>query len=388
MKINNSYYFDHQASCPLDARVFEAMSRFMVNNVGNAHSNEHLFGWEAGKAVENAKIRIAEMVGCDPDEIFLTSGATESNNLALKGYSFGARKRLIHSSIEHKCVIETSRFLKEADGLDVEIVGVDGEGNINLDELAHLADHNTGIFSFIGVHNEVGTIQNFEKIADICREHEIIIHADMAQSPLAMSIPTIINHVDTMSLSAHKFYGPMGIGCLYIRRDIQQHYSAIIHGGGQQSNMRSGTIPVPLAVGMGEASKMIIENEKGSSELRKKNELLWRELKALGSFVSLNGPVISKRHPANLNVSFLGFDNADIIAALQPQLAISSGSACTTGYLEPSHVLRSMGMSTDRISSAIRIGLGRQTSDDDIREAVGLLQGILARLSKAAYVRH
>ncbi len=384
MQINNSYYFDHQASCPLDCRVFDEMRRFMVNSVGNAHSNEHAFGWGAEKAVTDAKANIAEIVGCDPDEIFFTSGATEANNLALKGYDYGTRKRLIHSDIEHKCIIETGRYLHKKEGLAIETIGVDDSGNINLDELAESADESVSIFSFIGVHNEVGTIQNFQKIADICRQHDIKIHADMAQAPLAISLPSIISQVDTLSLSAHKYYGPMGIGCLYIRRDIQHLYSPIIHGGGQQDGMRSGTTPVPLVVGMGEASKIIAETEMVISTLRDKNQLLWEELKTLGSSVVLNGPDILDRHPANLNVSFLGFDSADIIAVVQPKLAISSGSACTTGYPEPSHVLQNMGLSNDRISSAIRISLGRQTSEDDIHSAVQILRHALERLPKAA----
>jgi len=383
MKIHNLYYFDHQATCPLDYRVFDEMSRFMVNSVGNAHSSEHAFGWEAERAVTNAKTNIAKMVGCDPDELFFTSGATEANNLALKGYDYGTRKSLIHTSIEHKCVIETGRYLQAKEGFTVEAIGVDGDGNINLDELAESADENVSIFSFIGAHNEVGTIQNFEKIADICRYRDIKIHADMAQAPLAISLPSIISQVDTLSLSAHKYYGPMGIGCLYIRRDIQHLYNPIIHGGGQQTGMRSGTVPVPLAVGMGEASKIIAETEMEGWTLRDKNKLLWDELKTLGSLV-LNGPEISKRHPANLNVSFLGFDSADIISAVQPQLAVSSGSACATRYPEPSHVLQNMGMSNDRVSSAIRISLGRETSKDDIHNAVQVLRRVLERLPKAS----
>ncbi|MFT5331039.1 MAG: cysteine desulfurase [Parasphingorhabdus sp.] len=384
MRISNSYYYDHQATCPLDSRVFDKMSHLMANSVGNAHSSEHAFGWESEKAVADAKAKIGAMVGCDNDEIFFTSGATEANNLALKGFDYGTRNTLMHTSIEHKCVIETGRYLQEREGLNLISIGVDEEGYANLDELTQLADENVGIFSFIGVHNEVGTIQNFQKIADICRRYDIKIHADMAQAPLAISLPSIIDHIDTLSLSAHKYYGPMGIGCLYIRRDIQHLYSPIIHGGGQQEGMRSGTIPVPLAVGMGEASKIIVETETEGSVLRDKNKLLWEGLKTVGAPAVLNGPDISKRHPANLNVSFMGFDSADIIAAVQPQLAISSGSACTTGYPEPSHVLQNMGLSADRVSSAVRMSLGRQTSEDDIHRAVQILGRVLERLPKAA----
>jgi len=383
MQINNSYYFDHQATCPLDSRVFKKMSHFMANSVGNAHSSEHAFGWESEKAVANAKADISEMVGCDPDELFFTSGATEANNFALKGLERGARRRLIHTDIEHKCVIETGRYLHAKEGLSVESIGVDHEGNLKLDELAESVNENVSLFSFIGVHNEVGTIQNFEKIADICRQHDIKIHVDMAQAPLAISLPNIIDHVDTLSLSAHKYYGPMGIGCLYIRRDIQHLYSPMIHGGGQQAGMRSGTIPVPLAVGMGEASKILVESKTETSKLRDKNKLLWEGLMTLASSVVLNGPDLSERHPANLNVSFLGYNNADIIAAVQPQLAISSGSACTTGYPEPSHVLQNMGLSDDRVSSAVRISLGRLTSEDDIHSAVQILRRVLEKLPKA-----
>lgn len=355
----------------------------MANSVGNAHSSEHAFGWESEKAVADAKAKIAAMVGCDGDEIFFTSGATEANNLALKGFDYGTKNTLMHTNIEHKCVIETARYLQEREGLNLISIGVDEEGYANLDELAQLADENVGIFSFIGVHNEVGTIQNFQEIADICRRYDIKIHADMAQAPLALSLPSIIDHIDTLSLSAHKYYGPMGIGCLYIRRDIQHLYSPIIHGGGQQEGMRSGTIPVPLAVGMGEASKIILETETQVSALRDKNKLLWEGLKTVGAPAVLNGPDIAKRHPANLNVSFLGFDSADIIAAVQPQLAISSGSACTTGFPEPSHVLQNMELSADRVSSAVRISLGRQTTDEDIHNMVQILRHALEKLPKA-----
>lgn len=382
MKINNNYYLDHQATCPLDTLVFEEMSRYMINSVGNSHSNEHAFGWDAEKAIASAKFNIAEMVGCDPDEIFFTSGATEANNLALKGFDYSDRAGLLHSSIEHKCVIETARYLQKSKNLNIQTVGVNKEGYINLDELEQLANENISVLSFIGVHNEIGTIQDFERIANICRQHNIKIHADMAQAPLAISLSNVIDHVDTLSLSAHKYYGPMGIGCLYIRRDIQHLYNPIIHGGGQQEGMRSGTIPVPLAVGMAVASKIIMENPNHSLALREKNKLLWQEIHRLIPNTKLNGPNLSERHPSNLNVSFLGYESADIIAAIQPTVAISSGSACTSGSIEPSYTLINIGLPNARVSSAVRISLGRHTTFSDIKIVAEDLKNIICKLPK------
>ncbi len=384
MKISNSYYFDHQATCPLDSSVFDEMCHFMVNSVGNSHSSEHAFGWEAGNAVSNATTKIAEMVGCDPDEIFFTSGATEANNLAIKGYGFGTRETLIHSSIEHKCVIEAGRYLEAQGGLKIRSVGVDTEGRIDLDELVAMASNTISMFSFIGVNNEIGTIQDFHKIADICRRHGIKIHADMAQAPLAMNLRDMIDCVDTLSLSAHKYYGPMGIGCLYIRRDVQHEYSPQIHGGGQQSGMRSGTVPVPLAVGMGKASEIIMQNTSERDDMRAVNQLLWDQIKKLDFEVALNGPSLNDRHPGSLNVSFAGFDSADIIAAVQPHLAISSGSACSSGTIEPSYVVQNSTRNFERSKSAIRFGIGRSTNENDVGNAVAILDRALRKISEIA----
>lgn len=380
----NSLYFDHQATCPLDQRVFDEMSASMMGSVGNPHSAEHSFGWRAEKAVSEAKYKIANLVGCDSDEIFFTSGATEANNLALKGLDYSVRNSAIICPIDHKCVIEAARHIEKTRRVDLKWLGVDRVGQIDMDSLRKIVDENVAVISVIGVHNEIGTIQNLREISLICRPLGIKIHADMAQAPAAISLRDVIDYVDTFSLSAHKYYGPMGIGCLYIRRDIQSDYEPILHGGGQQSGLRSGTVPVSLAVGMGAASQLIQVGNDERASLRQRNKLLWEEILKLGFPVELNGPDLDHRHPGNLNVSFLGFEAEDIIAALQPKLAISSGSACTSGMPEPSYVLKATGLSSERVSSAIRLSIGRYTTVDDIQSGVALINDVLARLPRIA----
>lgn len=384
MRIREKIYLDHQASCPLDPAVFEKMRSAWMDGVGNPHSSEHAFGWDAAKAVDTASAQLAQLIGADSDEIFFTSGATEANNLALKGYSAVGRRKIITSTIEHKCVLETLRHLREAGKAEVVTIGVNSEGKLDLDALALAADEDTHTISIIGVNNEIGTVQSIDEVAAIARSVGARLHLDLAQAVTAVPLTNLAHSAETISLSAHKFYGPMGVGCLYVNRRLHPDLAPILHGGGQQRGLRPGTLPVPLCVGMGSAAASYLEEDARDREhaaLRAINCYLWEKIQRLPFETHLNGPALDKRHPGNLNVSFSGFDAQDIIGAVQPKLAISSGSACTSGMPEPSYVIKALGVSDDRLHSAIRLSIGRWTTRADIDDGVAILASALERLS-------
>ena len=384
MEKDTRLYLDHQATCPLDQRVFAVMTEHFAGPAANPHSSEHSFGWQAANAVLAAQEQVAALIGADTDEIVFTSGATEANNLALRGRDYRERRKIIVTSIEHKCVLEAARTLELDHGVEVVRLDVDETGVVRLDQLERLADENTAVVSVIGVHNEIGTIQPLAKIADIVSRAGAKLHLDMAQAPMAIDLSDIAPLADSISLSAHKMYGPMGIGCLYFRREEQESLRPLIVGGGQQAGLRSGTVPVALAAGMGEAADIVAQSAQERATLRELNERLWQGLQALPFTVELNGPALDARHPGNLNVSFPGYDSRDIIAALQPAVAISSGSACTSGTEEPSYVVRALGHSIDRARSALRLSIGRTTTEDDIALAVGSINDVLNKVALAA----
>ena len=379
MRKGDSIYLDHQASCPIDGRVLDAVRKAFSDGIGNPHSSEHSFGWRAADAVGRAQEQVASLLGADRDEIVFTSGATEANNLALLGRRYSDRKKVIITPIEHKCVLECARHLKEQEGVEICEVEIDSEGAIDLDHLSVLADGNTALIAIIGVHNEIGTIQPIEAISAVARNVGAHVHFDMAQAPAAIDMRGVAALADTASLSGHKMYGPQGIGCLYINRSEQHAVSPIMRGGGQQGGLRSGTIPAPLAIGMGEASELIANAGGDRVALRRLNQLLWAKLCELPCNIELNGPCVEQRHPGNLNVSFKGYDGRDIIGAIQPKLAVSSGSACTSGIEEPSYVIRALGLSEERARSAIRLSIGRSTTETDILDAVNILREALER---------
>lgn len=391
MKIRDTLYFDHQATAPLDPRVLRKMEPFWGDSFGNPHSAEHAVGWVANEAVTRAKTSIATLIGADPDEVIFTSGATEANNLALLGISLGLGaeaecRRILISAIEHKCVLASAQALRRHDGFEIDTVSVDKNGKINLDEFERSVSSGVLLASVILVNNEIGTVQDISKISRICRASGVVLHCDAAQAPAAIDLSRIAEQVDLLSLSAHKMYGPMGIGALYIRRNLQTCIEPVIYGGGQQGNLRSGTLPLPLCVGMGEAAKLCCgeraENERSHvGNLR--NRFVDR-LAQTGRSIHLNGPDLDQRHPGNANLRFEGFNAQDILGALQPKLAASSGSACTTGIPEPSHVLRAIGLTGDEADASIRFSIGRQTTEDDIDEAVALIATALERLDHSS----
>ena len=393
MKIKKTVYFDYQATTPVDARVLAEMMPCFSNLFGNPHSSDHSFGWESARVVENAAARVARLIGADADEIFFTSGATESNNLALLGLGRravgGKRRRILLSAVEHKCVLAAGRALQEQYGFTVDLIPVDKEGFVDLSALEDMLDEDVLAVSVMAVNNEIGTIQAIEEVSKLVRYHGAVLHCDAAQAPMAMNAEEIARQSDIVSLSAHKMYGPKGIGAVVISRELQNRIEPLIYGGGQQNGLRSGTAPVPLCVGMGAAAELFAADEAGKrrAALCRRRDAFVEKLSGLAWPVAANGPAAHARHPGNTNIRFTGFAAHDILSVLQPRLAASTGSACTSGMPEPSHVLRAIGLDVDEADSSIRFSLGFGTNDEDIEEAVGLIEEALAKLSKAKLVR-
>jgi cysteine desulfurase len=388
MKIGSTIYFDHQATTPLDSKIFSSMIPYFCESFGNPHSADHCIGWKAAQAVESAAGSVAELIGADADEIVFTSGATEANNLALFGLgkhaSRGKRKRILLSPIEHKCVLATCRALHEQFGYQIEFLPVDTAGFVNIEALGKTIADDVLAVSIMAVNNEIGIIQDIQALSNVIRAHGAFFHCDAAQAPSAIDLRTVADFVDLLSLSGHKMYGPQGIGALFINRELHDCVEPIIYGGGQQNNLRSGTLPVALCVGMGVASELINTPEilDKITALRQRRDTFIHLLLDLPWVIALNGPESEHRHPGNANIRFEGFDAHEILNSLQPSLAASTGSACTSGIQEPSHVLRAIGLSNKEADSSIRFSLGRETTDVDVNEAVRLIRECLLKLSK------
>lgn len=387
-KLNNAIYFDHHATTPVDQRVLDKMLPFFSETFGNPHSSEHVFGWEASRIVDGAAEEISKLIGSDPDEVFFTSGATEANNLALLGISsravHGNRRRILVGSTEHKCVLAACRAIAERFRFQIEYLPVNNEGFISKAVLEERINEDVLLVSVMAVNNEIGTIQDIESLSQIARTHGALFHCDAAQAPVALNISSIANHVDLLSLSAHKMYGPKGIGAVYISRHIQDQIEPLIYGGGQQNGIRSGTVPVPLCVGMGEAANILMEESTVSlrTELRIRRDSFERRLRQLKWPISTNGPMGDARHPGNANLCFHGFSAHVLIAALQPNVAASTGSACASGIPEPSHVLDAIGLSQAASSSSVRFSIGFSTTDQEIENAVDLIDAALTQQSE------
>jgi cysteine desulfurase len=367
-------YADYQATTPVDPRVVAAMEPFWRETFGNPHSTDHIMGWKADEAVNDAASSVAALIGSDPSEIVFTSGATESNNLALLGIGRRAppeRQRLLVSTIEHKSVLAAARSLGEREGLAVEIVPVDRHGFVHLDVLGEMLDEDVLLVSVMAVNNEIGTMQSISEIADLVHSYGALLHSDAAQAPCAMDTRTLASSADLLSISGHKIYGPKGIGALSIRHELVDLLEPLIYGGGQQNGIRSGTVAVPLCVGMGVAAE-ILSDEKAADERSRVASLRDRfveELRSLTPSVVLNGPKGLARHPGNSSLRFPGVDGEVLIASMQPALAASTGSACTAGTPEPSHVLRSIGLTADEADSSVRFSFGRFTTELEVRRA-------------------
>jgi len=374
-------YFDYSATTPVDPRVAAKMIPYLTEHFGNPASRSHPYGWEAEAAVEEARAQVAALVGADPKEIVFTSGATESNNLAIKGaghfYSGTKGKHIITVRTEHKAVLDTVREM-ERQGFEATYLNVKENGLLDLDVFRAAIRPDTVLASVMAVNNEIGVIQDIEAIGKICREKGVIFHVDAAQATGKMPIDLSKLPVDLMSFSAHKTYGPKGIGALYVRRKPRIRLEAQMHGGGHERGMRSGTLATHQIVGMGEAfriarEEMATENER----IRMLRDRLYNGLKDIEE-VHLNGDM-EQRVPHNLNVSFNFVEGESLIMAIK-DLAVSSGSACTSASLEPSYVLRALGRSDELAHSSIRFSIGRFTTEAEVDYAIKLLHEKIGKL--------
>ena len=378
--VKTPIYLDYSATTPVDPRVAQKMIPFLTEQFGNPASRSHPFGWTTEKAVEEARSQIAQLVNADPKEIVWTSGATESNNLAIKGAAHfyqGKGKHLVTVKTEHKAVLDTCREL-ERQGFEVTYLSVEPDGLLDLEKFKAALRPDTILASVMYVNNEIGVIQDIPAIGEICREKGILFHVDAAQATGKVIIDLQKLKVDLMSFSAHKTYGPKGVGALYVRRKPRVRLEAQMHGGGHERGMRSGTLAPHQCVGMGEAFR--IAREEMATENDRVRMLRYKLLKGFQEMeeVYVNGDM-DNRVPHNLNISFNFVEGESLIMAIK-DVAVSSGSACTSASLEPSYVLKTLGRSDELAHSSIRFTIGRFTTEEEINYTIDLLKRKIAKL--------
>lgn len=364
-------YMDYQATTPCDPRVLEKMLPYFSEVFGNPHSRNHPHGWLAEEAIETARQQVADIIKADEREIIFTSGATESNNMAIKGVAsfYGDKKRHIITCVtEHKCVLESCRSL-EQQGFDITYLPVNSTGLLNLDDLKNAIRDDTLLVSIMAVNNEIGVIQPLKEIGSICREKGVFFHTDAAQAIGKIDIDIDAMNIDLLSISGHKIYGPKGVGALFVRRKPRVRMHALISGGGQERGMRSGTLSTPLCIGLGEACA--IADREMKEEVKRITKLSHRLHDGICqklSHVYLNGD-LERRIPGNLNLSFAFVEGEGLMMGIK-ELSVSSGSACTSSSLEPSYVLRALGVEEELAHTSIRFGIGRFTTEDEIDSAI------------------
>jgi cysteine desulfurase len=381
MTVKTPIYLDYSATTPVDPRVAEKMIPYITEHFGNPASRSHPFGWTAEQAVEEARDEVAKLVNADPREIVWTSGATESNNLAIKGaanfYSSTKGKHIITVQTEHKAVIDAFREL-ERHGYTATYLAPEPNGLIDLEKFKAAIQPDTVLASVMMVNNEIGVIQDITSIGNICRESNIIFHVDAAQATGKVDIDLEKLPVDLMSFSAHKTYGPKGIGALYVRRKPRIRIEAQMHGGGHERGMRSGTLATHQIVGMGEAFRIArLEMKDENLQIRRLRDRLLAGLEEIDE-VYVNGDM-KNRVPHNLNISFNFVEGESLIMAVK-DIAVSSGSACTSASLEPSYVLRALGRSDELAHSSIRFSIGRFTTEEDIDYTISLMKSKIGKL--------
>ncbi|MBP7881494.1 MAG: hypothetical protein RL593_704 [Pseudomonadota bacterium] len=381
MTVHTPIYLDYSATTPVDPRVAEKMIPYITEHFGNPASRSHPFGWTAEQAVEEARDEVAKLVNADPREIVWTSGATESNNLAIKGaanfYSDSKGKHIITVQTEHKAVIDAFREL-ERQGFTATYLAPEPNGLVDIEKFKAAIQPDTVLASVMFVNNEIGVIQDITAIGNICRENNIIFHVDAAQATGKVDIDLEKLPVDLMSFCAHKTYGPKGIGALYVRRKPRIRIEAQMHGGGHERGMRSGTLPTHQIVGMGEAFRIArLEMKAENLQVRRLRDRLLSGLEEIDE-VYVNGDM-DHRVPHNLNISFNFVEGESLIMAVK-DIAVSSGSACTSASLEPSYVLRALGRSDELAHSSIRFSIGRFTTEEDVDYTIALMKSKIGKL--------
>ncbi|RYE06340.1 MAG: IscS subfamily cysteine desulfurase [Rickettsiaceae bacterium] len=374
-------YMDYQATTPTDPRVVEEMMPYFTTKFGNPHSRSHSFGWEAEKAIEDARLQIAQLINADPREIIFTSGATESNNMAIKGVAqfYSSKKNhIITVNTEHKCVLDACRHL-EHHGFKVSYLPVKSDGLIDIEVLKATITEQTILVSVMAINNEIGVIQPLKEIGALCRSRNVFFHSDIAQAFGKIPINIDELNIDLASISAHKIYGPKGIGALYVRRKPRIRLAPLINGGGQERGLRSGTLPTPLIVGFGKAAEIARnEMEQDYQHVKSLADYFLTNIHAQIPEVYLNGSK-EQRYPGNINLSFAYVEGESMILAIK-DLAVSSGSACTSSSLEPSYVLRALGVEVEMAHTSIRFGIGRFTTKNEINYAIKLIISKINRL--------
>lgn len=364
-------YMDYQAMTPTDPRVLEAMLPWFTEQFGNPHSRSHSVGWQAEEAVEGARRQVASLIGADPREIVFTSGATEAGNLALKGaayYHRGRKDHIVTCVTEHKCIVETVAQL-EREGFSATVVPVGTSGRVYPQAIADAITPRTLMVSVMAANHEIGVLQPLSEIGRICRERDVLFHTDAAQAFGKIPIDVGSMALDLVSLSGHKVYAPMGIGALYVRRRPRVRIAPLFSGGGQERGMRSGTLPTPLCVGFGAAAEIAArEMDDEAERLRGLRDRFLSAVQLIAPDVRINGDM-EHRLPGNLNLSFVGVDGEGLMARLS-DIALSSGSACTSASLEPSYVLHAIGVEDELAHNSIRFGFGRFTTDEEVDFAV------------------
>ena len=381
-------YLDNQSSTPLDPRVLEAMLPYFTEQFGNPHSTSHAYGRIAAEAIEQARSEVAALINADPRELIFTSGATEANNLAIKGTAHFARlypqsgqsrDHIITLATEHKCVLESCLQLQR-EGFSVTYLPVERNGLVSLDTLPGALSERTLLVSVMAAHNEIGVIQPLAEIGALCRSKGVLFHSDAAQAVGKIALHVEAMKIDLLSISGHKVYGPKGIGALYVRRRPRVRLLPLIDGGGQERGLRSGTLPTPLCVGIGRAAAIAAtEMEDEAVRLRRLRDRLLADLARRVSGLRLNGDA-ERRLPGRLNLGFPGIAALKLIEAC-PGIAISTGSACTSASVEPSYVLRALGLSEAEANTGIRIGLGRFTTPAEVDYAIDALSAAASRLT-------
>jgi cysteine desulfurase len=385
--LEDAVYLDHHATTPVDDRVAEEMKPYLTQNFGNPASDDHLYGAKANEAVEKARKQISEVLNCRKEEIIFTSGATESDNLAIKGVADYAERKdkgshIITGETEHEAVIEACEVLEER-GFDITYLPVDEYGLIDPEDVDAAIRDDTVLISVMAANNEIGTIAPLKEIGEVAKSNQVFFHTDAVQAMGYLPIDVEKMGIDLMSISAHKIYGPKGIGALYVRRrNPKVKLDPLIHGGGHERGWRSGTLNVPSIIGLGKAvhlaDKEIQERTEHVDEL---TSYMWDRFEDELDNVVLNGHP-EKRIPNNLNVSFVGVENKALVQNLQPEIAVSAGSACTTGKVEASHVLQALGGDEDLWHSAIRFGLGKDNTMEEIEYATDQVIQAVSRLEK------
>ncbi len=373
-------FLDYQSTTKVDPRVLEVMLPYF-SEFSNPHSRSHVFGWKAEEAVENARQQVAHVINANAKDIIFTSGATESNNMAIKGcmeFYRSTKDHMITVATEHKCVLDSCRHLEES-GIKVTYLSVKQNGLIDLDELESAITEKTALVSVMAVNNEIGIIQPLKEIGEICKKHGVFFHTDAAQAYGKIPLDVEDMNISLLSVSGHKMYAPMGVGALYVRRRPRVRITPLFNGGGQERGMRSGTLPTPLVVGLGKAAEIANqEMEEEGGRLLELRNLFYTMVKDKIPDIIVNGD-LDVGWPGNLNISFPYVEGESIIMAIK-QLAVSSGSACTSASLEPSYVLRAIGVDEDLAHSSIRFGFGRFTTKAEVIFAANLINGKIMRL--------